>query len=96
MKNLSEQPGKSKPGCFPFLRSQASLASAREVQAALKLQGIHSKIVQEREFVRLACRMPDGSPFNLRLAYVESPAELASFADHCEAEKRLPPSNHQK
>ncbi len=88
MTNLPASPRESKPGCFPYLRSQESLSGARELQDRLKRGGIYSEIIQEREFARLKCRMPSGTTFNLRVGYVEGCAELDAFLEYC-AESKL-------
>jgi hypothetical protein len=47
--NSSEEAG----GHFPFLHFQAALDSAREIQARLNTQGIHSKLEREQSYHRL-------------------------------------------
>ena len=44
--NSSEEAG----GHFPFLHFQAALDSAREIQARLNTQGIHSKLKREQSY----------------------------------------------
>ena len=97
MKNLPEGPGECKPGHFPFLRSQESLSGARELQERLRRGGIHSEIIQEREFARSRGRMPSGTTFDLRVGYVEGCAELDAFLEYCSKSKlRNSPSNNRQ
>jgi len=52
--NSSEEAG----GHFPFLHFEAALDSAREIQARLNTQGIHSKLKREQSY-RLTTAEPE-------------------------------------
>ena len=50
--------GEEAGGHFPFLRFQAALESAREIQARLNTQGIHSKLKREQSYHRFITAEP--------------------------------------